>query len=120
MSIVETQSPHSLQPRDVVILDNLSVHKSAYAAAIVRRAVLAWLFLRNTHPNLNPTRTGLLETSSPSWARKALPHEPSMISKAASEASAKPTTQQNAGSYFKAAGYAVRLTARRSSRAFKR
>lgn len=51
---VETQLAPTLQPRDVVILDNLSVHKSAYAAGIVEDREAWLLFLPQYSPDLNP------------------------------------------------------------------
>jgi transposase len=51
---VETQLAPTLQPRDVVILDNLSVHKSAYANDIVRARGAWLLFLPQYSPDLNP------------------------------------------------------------------
>lgn len=51
---VETQLAPKLQPRDVVILDNLSSHKSAWAESVIR-AKGAWLlFLPPYSPDLNP------------------------------------------------------------------
>lgn len=51
---VETQLAPTLQPGDVVILDNLSVHKSARAEAAIR-ARGAWMrFLPQYSPDLNP------------------------------------------------------------------
>lgn len=51
---IETQLAPTLRPGDVVILDNLSVHKSAAAEAAVR-ARRAWmLFLPQYSPDLNP------------------------------------------------------------------
>ena len=51
---VETQLAPTLQPGDVIILDNLSSHKSPTAAAAMR-AVDAWLlFLPPYNPDLNP------------------------------------------------------------------
>ena len=51
---VETQLAPTLAPGDVVILDNLSVHKSAKAEAAVN-AKGAWiLFLPQYSPDLNP------------------------------------------------------------------
>ncbi len=51
---VETQLAPTLQPRDVIILDNLSSHKSPKAAAALK-AVGAWfLFLPPYSPDLNP------------------------------------------------------------------
>ncbi len=51
---VETQLAPSLQPGDVVILDNLSVHKSAKAEAAVRARGAWMLFLPQYSPDLNP------------------------------------------------------------------
>jgi len=51
---VETQLAPTLQPGDVIILDNLSSHKSPKAAATMS-AVGAWfLFLPSYSPDLNP------------------------------------------------------------------
>jgi transposase len=51
---VETQLVPALRPGDVVILDNLSSHKSALAESIIR-AKGAWLlFLPPYSPDLNP------------------------------------------------------------------
>ena len=51
---VETQLAPTLQPGDVIILDNLSSHKSPAAAAALK-AVGAWfLFLPPYSPDLNP------------------------------------------------------------------
>jgi transposase len=51
---IETQLAPTLQPGDVVILDNLSVHKSAYAARTVRKRGAWFLFLPQYSPDLNP------------------------------------------------------------------
>jgi transposase len=51
---IETQLALVLRPGDVVILDNLSSHKSAHAESIIR-AKGAWLlFLPPYSPDLNP------------------------------------------------------------------
>jgi transposase len=51
---VETQLAPTLQPGDIVILDNLPVHKSAAAEAAIH-AKGAWLlFLPPYSPDLNP------------------------------------------------------------------
>ncbi len=51
---VETQLVPTLQPGDVIILDNLAAHRSPSAAAAMR-AVGAWLlFLPPYSPDLNP------------------------------------------------------------------
>lgn len=51
---VETQLAPTLQPGDVVILDNLSVHKSAVAAEALKRRGAWFLFLPQYSPDLNP------------------------------------------------------------------
>lgn len=51
---IETQLAPTLQPGDVVILDNLSVHKSAHAEAVVRQRGAWMLFLPQYSPDLNP------------------------------------------------------------------
>ena len=51
---VETQLAPTLQPGDVVILDNLSVHKSAKAQAALRARGAWMLFLPQYSPDLNP------------------------------------------------------------------
>ena len=51
---VRTQLAPTLQPGDVVILDNLSVHKSVQAEAAIRARGARMLFLPQYSPDLNP------------------------------------------------------------------
>ena len=51
---VETQLAPTLERGDVVILDNLSVHKSARAKAALRQRGAWFLFLPQYSPDLNP------------------------------------------------------------------
>lgn len=51
---VESQLAPTLQPGDVVILVNLSVHKSARAEAAIRARGAWMLFLPQYSPDLNP------------------------------------------------------------------
>lgn len=51
---VETQLAPTLQPGDVVILDNLSSHKSPKAAAVLKKRGAWFLFLPPYSPDLNP------------------------------------------------------------------
>lgn len=51
---VETQLAQSLSKGDIVILDNLSCHKSEKAAEILRQRGAWFLFLPPYSPNLNP------------------------------------------------------------------
>lgn len=51
---VETQLAPTLQPGDMVILDNLSSHKSQKAKAILKARGAWFLFLPPYSPDLNP------------------------------------------------------------------
>jgi transposase len=51
---VETQLAPTLQPGDVVILDNLPSHKSAKAEAVLKQRRAWFLFLPPYSPDLNP------------------------------------------------------------------
>ena len=51
---VETQLAPTLQPGDVVILDNLASHKSGKAEAILKERGAWFLFLPPYSPDLNP------------------------------------------------------------------
>ncbi|TCU02623.1 transposase [Rhizobium sullae] len=51
---VETQLAPTLNRGDVVVLDNLSVHKSAKAAGLLKQAGAWFLFLPAYSPDLNP------------------------------------------------------------------
>ena len=51
---VETQLAPTLRKGDVVILDNLNVHKSAKAAETLRAHSAWFLFLPRYSPDLNP------------------------------------------------------------------
>ena len=53
---VETQLAPTLRPGDVVIADNLSVHKSARAAQALKARGAWFLFLPQYSPDLNPSR----------------------------------------------------------------
>ncbi|SMC79723.1 Transposase [Fulvimarina manganoxydans] len=51
---IETQLAPTLSKGDVVVLDNLAVHKSARAAAILKEKGAWFLFLPPYSPDLNP------------------------------------------------------------------
>ncbi len=55
---VETQLAPTLQPGDIVILDNLPAHKSAAAEATIRARGAWLLFLPPYSPDLNPIEMG--------------------------------------------------------------
>ena len=54
---VETQLAPTLQRGDVVIADNLSIHKSARAAKALKARGAWFLFLPQYSPDLNPIET---------------------------------------------------------------
>jgi transposase len=51
---IETQLAPTLERGDLVILDNLSVHKSAHATEVLRARGAWFLFLPQYSPDLNP------------------------------------------------------------------
>ena len=51
---IETQLAPALQPGDIVIADNLSSHKSAYAQNLLKKQGSWMLFLPPYSPDLNP------------------------------------------------------------------
>ena len=51
---IETQLAPTLQEDDIVILDNLAVHKSVRAAAFLKERGAWFLFLPPYSPDLNP------------------------------------------------------------------
>jgi hypothetical protein len=58
---VETQLARSSGKGDVVILDNLAVHRSPMAAKLLCERGAGFRFLPPFSPDLNPNRDGLLE-----------------------------------------------------------
>lgn len=91
---IETQLAPTLAPGDVVILDNLSVHKSVKAEAAVRARGAWMLFLPQYSPDLNPIEMAF-SSSRPICARQ--PHEPSMRSSTPCTTSATSSSRTNAG-----------------------
>ena len=100
---VETQLAPTLQPRDVVILDNLSVHKSAYANDIVRARGAWLLFLPQYSPDLNPIEQAFSKLKAHLRAAAARTFEDLEAAIGSICALYEPKECWN---YFKAAGYA--------------
>lgn len=100
---VETQLAPTLQPRDVVILDNLSVHKSAYASDIVRARGAWLLFLPQYSPDLNPIEQAFSKLKAHLRAAAARTFEDLKAAIASICALYEP---QECWNDFKAAGYA--------------
>jgi transposase len=99
---VETQLAPTLRPGDVVILDNLSSHKSPRAAESLR-AVGAWfLFLPPYSPDLNPIEMAFSKLKA--LIRKAAARSYDDLWKAVGDL-CDLFTDQECHNYFAAAGY---------------
>lgn len=100
---VETQLAPTLQPGDIVILDNLSVHKSARAKAAIRARGARLLFLPQYSPDLNPIEMALAKLKAHLRAASTRTFE-ALI--AALGSICNLFTPQECQNYFDAAGYA--------------
>ena len=99
---VETQLAPTLKPGDVVILDNLSSHKSAKAAEVLK-ALGAWfLFLPPYSPDLNPIEMAIAKLKA--LLRKAAARSYDEVWKAAGDA-CELFTSEECENFFHAAGY---------------
>ena len=99
---VETQLAPTLNPGDVVILDNLSSHKSAHAAEVLQ-SVGAWiLFLPPYSPDLNPIEMAFAKLKA--LIRKAAARSYDDVWKAAG-AICDLYSSDECQNYFTAAGY---------------
>lgn len=100
---VETQLAPTLKPGDVVILDNLSVHKSATAEAAIRARGAWMLFLPQYSPDLNPIEMAFSKLKA--HLRRAAARTFDALFKALHDICGlfEPDECRN---YFKAAGYA--------------
>lgn len=100
---VETQLAPTLQPGDIVILDNLSVHKSAWAASVIRSRGARLLFLPQYSPDLNPIEMALSKLKAHLRAASARTFE-ALVAAIGNICDLFPPEEcQN---YFEAAGYA--------------
>ena len=99
---VETQLAPGLCKGDVVILDNLAVHKSPKVAELLR-ARGAWaLFLPKYSPDLNPIEQ--LFSKLKHWLRKAAKRSKDAVCNAIGHILDN-VTQAECSNYFKNAGY---------------
>lgn len=87
---IGTQLAQVLKAGDVVILDNLSCHKSERAVQVIQAKGVLMLFLPPYTPNLNPIEKNSKHISGP------LPPEPLTTSGKRSEASAHSSRHKNA------------------------
>ena len=99
---IETQLAPTLSPGDVVILDNLSVHKSAKAEAALRARGAWMMFLPQYSPDLNPIEMAFAKLKA--CLRKAAARTFDALIKAIGDICNlyNPVECMN---YFKAAGY---------------
>lgn len=100
---VETQLAPTLQAGDIVILDNLSVHKSAKAEAAIRARGAWMLFLPQYSPDLNPIEMAFSKLKA--HLRKAQARTFDTLFVALHDICGLFTTAE-CWNYFKAAGYA--------------
>ena len=99
---VETQLAPSLQPGDVIILDNLPSHKSPEAVEIMRDAGAWFLFLPPYSPDLNPIEMAFAKLKA--LIRKAAARTYDELWKAAGQL-CDLFTDEECYNFFRAAGY---------------
>ncbi len=100
---VETQLAPTLQPGDIAILDNLSVHKSARAEAAIHARGARMLFLPQYSPDLNPIEMALSKLKAHLRAASARTFD---ALTAALGSICNLFTPQECQNYFQAAGFA--------------
>lgn len=99
---VDTQLAPALRPGDVVILDNLSSHKSEKAEKAIRARGAWLLFLPPYSPDLNPIEMAFAKLKA--HLRAAAPRTIDALWKAIGNICAL-FSPQECSNYFKAAGY---------------
>jgi transposase len=99
---VETQLAPTLKRGEVVILDNLSSHKSAYAAEVLKSVGAWFLFLPPYSPDLNPIEMAFAKLKA--LIRKAAARSYDALWKAVG-AVCDLFPEEECYNYFEAAGY---------------
>ena len=99
---VETQLAPTLKRGEVVILDNLSSHKSAYAAEVLKSIGAWFLFLPPYSPDLNPIEMAFAKLKA--LIRKAAARSYDALWQAVG-AVCDLFSDEECYNYFKAAGY---------------
>ncbi len=99
---VETQLAPTLKRREVVILDNLSSHKSAYAAEVLKSIGAWFLFLPAYSPDLNPIEMAFAKLKA--LIRKAAARSYDALWQAVGHV-CDLFSDEECYNYFKAAGY---------------
>jgi len=74
-SYIRTQFAPALSKGDIVILDNLNVHKSPQAAKALAEAGAWFLFLRKYSPDLNPIEMAFAKLKTLLRKAKARTHD---------------------------------------------
>jgi transposase len=100
---VRTQLVPMLRPGDIVVLDNLSVHKSAQAEAAIRACGARMLFLPQYSPDLNPIEMAFAKLKA--HLRAAAARSPETLIAALGRVCGL-FPQAECQNYFRAAGYA--------------
>ena len=99
---IETQLAPTLAPGDVVILDNLSSHKGAKAAEILKSVGAWFLFLPSYSPGLNPIEMAISKIKA--LVRKAAARSYDALWRAVGHV-CNLFTEEECMNYFSAAGY---------------
>lgn len=92
----------ALRPGQTVVLDNLSVHKSARARQLIEAAGCALRFLPTYSPDMNPIEQAFAKTKQA--LRRAEPRSVDAVVAAVGAALAT-VTPADAAAFFRAAGY---------------
>ena len=100
---IRTQLAPTLRPRDIVVIDNLNVHKSPRAAAALAEQGAWFLFLPRYSPDLNPIEMAFSKLKT--LLRKAAARTYEALWKAAGDI-CNLFSPQECWNYLKAAGYA--------------
>lgn len=101
-AFVERRLAPSLRPGQIVVLDDLSVHKSPRARAAIEAVGGRLLFLPTYSPDLNPIELAFAKTKA--HLRRAEPRSFAAIVTALGDALATITPAESRA-YFRAAGY---------------
>jgi len=99
---IETILLPTLRPGQIVILDNLSVHKSAKAKALVEAAGCQWVFLPPYSPDFNPIE--MMWSKVKAWLRKQAARTQDALELAITQALFR-VSHQDANGWFAKAGY---------------
>ncbi len=103
-AFVEGQLVPALRPGQIVVLDNLSVHKSAKAKRLVAAAGCELVFLPTYSPDLNPIEHAFAKCKQA--LRRAGPRSFDAVAAAVGQALAA-VTPEDARGFYRAAGYQI-------------